>query len=326
MGVSYLPYMQMSEKQLRPLHIRQMRSRVQKPRLSQGKELQVMKKPRLTTIFSMILIFAGISLALYPTISNILAQKHASQAITEYNDEIKDMDEEKIDAVKEAMQQYNEQLGNAVTQDAIGEQQTGTSHVDMLDIGDVIGYLTVPVINVNLPIYKGTSQDVLAKGVGYVPETSFPLGGESTHSVLTGHRGLPDAKLFTDMDKVQKKDQFYIHVLDEVLAYEVDQIKVVDPEDTSNLDIVEGKDYVTLVTCTPYAVNTHRLLVRGHRVPYTGEEKAKTVSQIRPAAMAKRVVDVWPWFLFMMAGVAVTEGVIILLILIKRHHDKKKKG
>ena len=133
-----------------------------------------MKKPRLTTIFSMILIFAGISLALYPTISNILAQKHASQAITEYNDEIKDMDEEKIDAVKEAMQQYNEQLGNAVTQDAIGEQQTGTSHVDMLDIGDVIGYLTVPVINVNLPIYKGTSQDVLAKGVGYIPETSFP--------------------------------------------------------------------------------------------------------------------------------------------------------
>ena len=186
-----------------------------------------MKKPRLTTIFSMILIFAGISLALYPTISNILAQKHASQAITEYNDEIKDMDEEKIDAVKEAMQQYNEQLGNAVTQ---------------------------------------------------------------------------------------------------VLAYEVDQIKVVDPEDTSDLDIVEGKDYVTLVTCTPYAVNTHRLLVRGHRVPYTGEEKAKTVSQVRPAAMAQRVVDVWPWFLFMMAGVAVTEGVIILLILIKRHHDKKKKG
>ena len=182
------------------------------PGYYKGKELQVMKKPRLTTIFSMILIFAGISLALYPTISNILAQKHASQAITEYNDEIKDMDEEKIDAVKEAMQQYNEQLGNAVTQDAIGEQQTGTSHVDMLDIGDVIGYLTVPVINVNLPIYKGTSQDVLAKGVGYIPETSFPLGGESTHSVLTGHRGLPDAKLFTDMDKVQKKDQFYIHV------------------------------------------------------------------------------------------------------------------
>ena len=230
-----------------------------------------MKKPRLTTIFSMILIFAGISLALYPTISNILAQKHASQAITEYNDEIKGMDEEKIDAVKEAMQQYNEQLGNAVTQDAIGEQQTGTSHVDMLDIGDVIGYLTVPVINVNLPIYKGTSQDVLAKGVGYIPETSFPLGGESTHSVLTGHRGLPDAKLFTDMDKVQKKDQFYIHVLGKILAYEVDDISVVRPDDTKKLYVQGEQDLVTLLTCTPYGVNSHRLLVRGHRISYRKE-------------------------------------------------------
>lgn len=283
-----------------------------------------MKKPRLLTLFSVILIVAGIGLALYPTISNILAQKHASEAITNYQDEIQDMDEEKIDAVKESMKQYNEQLGNAVAQDQTEEEQASVSHVDMLGIGEVIGYLTVPVINVNLPIYNGTSQDVLAKGVGYIPETSFPLGGESTHCVLTGHRGLPDAKLFTDMDKVQIKDQFYIHVLDEVLAYEVDQIKVVDPDDTSDLDIVKGKDYVTLVTCTPYAVNTHRLLVRGHRVPYTGEEKTKTVSQIQPAAMAKRVVDVWPWFLFMMAGVAVTEGVIILLIFIKRHHDKKK--
>ncbi|MBU5482287.1 class C sortase [Blautia sp. MSJ-19] len=284
-----------------------------------------MKKPRLLTLFSVILIVAGIGLALYPTVSNILAQKHASEAITNYQDEIQDMDEEKIDAVKESMKQYNEQLGNAVAQDQTGEEeQTSVSHVDMLGVGEVIGYLTVPVINVNLPIYNGTSQDVLAKGVGYIPETSFPLGGESTHCVLTGHRGLPDAKLFTDMDKMELKDQFYIHVLDEVLAYEVDQIKVVDPDDTSDLDIVKGKDYVTLVTCTPYAVNTHRLLVRGHRVPYTGEEKTKTVSQIQPAAMAKRVVDVWPWFLFMMAGVAVAEGVIILLIFIKRHHDKRK--
>ena len=151
----------------------------------------------------------------------------------------------------------------------------------LLLIGDVIGYLTVPVINVNLPIYKGTSQDVLAKGVGYIPETSFPLGGESTHSVLTGHRGLPDAKLFTDMDKVQKKDQFYIHVLDEVLAYEVDQIKVVDPEDTSDLDIVEGKDYVTLVTCTPYAVNTYRLLVRQKVQVSLQRASLKTASNTR---------------------------------------------
>ena len=151
------------------------------------------------------------------------------------------------------------------------------------------------------------------------------MGGESTHSVLTGHRGLPEAKLFTDMDKVEEGDPFYIHVLDEILAYQVDQIKVVAPDDTRDLDIVEGQDYVTLVTCTPYAINSHRLLVRGHRIEYTGEENSKTVSQLRPAAMARRIVDVWPWFLFMMAGVVAAEVVLILVILLRRHHKNKKK-
>ena len=283
-----------------------------------------MKKPRLSTIFSLILILAGVGLASYPVISNILAQKNASQAIVNYNDQVEEMDEEKLDAVKESMKQYNEQLGHAVIRDETGENEETISHVDMVDVGEIIGYLTIPCIDVNLPIYCGTTQDVLAKGVGYIPETSFPLGGESTHCVLTGHRGLPEAKLFTDMDKVEIGDQFYIHVLDEILAYEADQIKVVDPDDTTDLDIVEGEDYVTLVTCTPYAVNSHRLLVRGHRVEYTGEEKAKTVSQLQPAAMARRLVDVWPWFLFMMAGVIAAEGILILLILIRRHRNKKR--
>lgn len=296
-----------------------------------------MKKPNLLTIFSFILILAGVGLAAYPIVSNILAQKHASRAIVDYQDEVQDMDKEKIDSVKETMKQYNQQLGNAVVQDeadanaekiknsseAGQEEEAGSA--DLLKTGEIIGYLTVPVIDVNLPIYYGTTQDVLAKGVGYIPETSFPLGGKSTHSVLTGHRGLPDAKLFTDMDKVTEGDCFYIHVLDEILAYQVDHIKVVDPEDTTDLDIVEGEDYVTLVTCTPYAINTHRLLVRGHRIEYTGEEKTRTVSQLQPAAMARRIVDVWPWFLFMMAGVVVTEGILILLILWRRHRKKKKK-
>lgn len=279
---------------------------------------------KLATIFSVILILAGIGLAGYPIVSNIIAQKHSSEAISSYDEEVKAMDEEKIDSVKEAMKQYNEQLGHAVIRDAAGENEEEISNADVMKVGEVLGYLTVPVIDVNLPIYYGTTDDVLEKGVGYIPETSFPLGGESTHCVLTGHRGLPSAKLFTDMDKVSEGDQFYIHVLDEVLAYQVDQIKVVDPEDTSDLDIVEGEDYVTLVTCTPYAINSHRLLVRGHRVEYTGEEESKTVSQLQPAAMARRIVDVWPWFLFMMAGVVAVEAVIILLILVKRHHDKKK--
>lgn len=279
---------------------------------------------KLVTIFSVILIISGLGLAAYPIVSNILAQRNASQAITDYDDVVETMDKEEIDAAKEAMKQYNEQLGHAVLRDAVGEGKAGVSYVDMIDVGETIGYLTVPVIDVNLPIYYGTSAEVLEKGVGYIEETSFPLGGESTHCVLTGHRGLPTAELFTHMDQVEEGDLFFLHVLDEVLAYEVDQIKVVDPDDTSDLDIVEGEDYVTLVTCTPYSINTHRLLVRGHRTEYTGEE-TKTVSQVNPAAMARRMVDVWPWFLFMMAGVVAVEALLILAILLKKRRDKKKR-
>lgn len=279
---------------------------------------------KIPIIFSLILIISGIGLAAYPIVSNMLAQKNASQAIVNYDDEVKEMDQESVDAAKEAMKQYNEQLGHAVIQEAAEDAVESVSHVEMLNVGEIIGYLTVPVIDVNLPIYYGTSADVLQKGVGYIEETSFPLGGESTHCVLTGHRGLPSAELFTNMDKVSEGDLFFLHILDEVLAYEVDQIKVVDPDNTDDLQIVKGEDYVTLVTCTPYSINTHRLLVRGHRTEYTGEEKAKTVSQLQPAAMARRVIDVWPWFLFMMAAIVAVEAVIILIILLKRRRNRKK--
>ncbi len=277
------------------------------------------------SIFSGILILAGVGLAAYPIISNMLAQRNASEAIVDYSEQVESMDQEKIDAAKEAMRQYNEQLGHAVIREAAGEiQENGTSYVDMIDAGAIIGYLTVPIIDVNLPIYYGTSNEVLEKGVGYIEETSFPLGGEGTHSVLTGHRGLPSAELFTRMGEVKERDTFYLHVLDEVLAYEVDQILVVDPKDTSELDIVEGKDYVTLVTCTPYSINTHRLLVRGHRIEYTGEENSRTVSQVQPAAMARRLIDVWPWFLIMMAGVAGVEFLLIVVLIWKKHRRRKK--
>lgn len=280
---------------------------------------------KLIPIFSGILIFSGVGLAGYPMISNMLAQRNASEAIVDYSEQVEAMEQEQIDAAKEAMRQYNEQLGHAVIRETAGEiQENGTSYVDMIDAGTIIGYLTVPVIDVNLPIYYGTSNEVLEKGVGYIEETSFPLGGEGTHSVLTGHRGLPSAELFTRMGEVKERDTFYLHVLDEVLAYEVDQILVVDPEDTSELDIVKGKDYVTLVTCTPYSINTHRLLVRGHRIEYTGEENSRTVSQVQPAAMARRLIDVWPWFLIMMAGVAGVEFLLILVLIWKKHRRRKK--
>ena len=281
----------------------------------------VMKKIKL--IFSLILIFSGIALASYPVISNMLAQKNASLAIMEYNAQVETIQEEKLDAAKEAIRQYNEQLGKAVLTEEENDSKAAAGRVELIDAGEILGYLTIPVIDLNLPVYYGTSASVLEKGVGYMEESSFPLGGESTHCVLTGHRGLPSAELFTHMDKVAKGDQFYIHILDEILAYEVDQIKVVEPELTDDLEIIPGKDYTTLVTCTPYSINTHRLLVRGHRVPYTGEEKIKTKSQIRPAAMARRVLDVWPWFLIMLAGIVILEAAIIAVMLFRRWRKRK---
>lgn len=281
----------------------------------------VMKKIKL--IFSLILIFSGIALASYPVISNMLAQKNASSAIMEYNAQVETIQEEKLDAAKEAIRQYNEQLGKAVLTEEENDSKAAAGRVELIDAGEILGYLTIPVIDLNLPVYYGTSASVLEKGVGYMEETSFPLGGESTHCVLTGHRGLPSVELFTHMDKVAKGDQFYIHILDEILAYEVDQIKVVEPELTDDLEIIPGKDYTTLVTCTPYSINTHRLLVRGHRVPYTGEEKIKTKSQIRPAAMARRVLDVWPWFLIMLAGIVILEAAIIAVMLFRRWRKRK---
>ena len=216
--------------------------------------------------FAALMIVSGIGVAMYPVVSNAVAQRHASSVIESYNDNVQSMDAEKIDAAKEAARRYNQQLNNAIDRDAAGEaDDIGTSYVDMLDVGESLGYITIPKIDVNLPIYEGTSDDVLVKGVGHLEGSSYPLGGAGTHSVLTGHRGMAEAVLFTDLDKLGEGDRFYLHIMDEVLAYQVDQVKVVEPENTEDLEIIPGGDYCTLVTCTPYAINTHRMLVRGAR-------------------------------------------------------------
>ncbi|WP_340631035.1 class C sortase [Bacillus thuringiensis] len=154
------------------------------------------------------------------------------------------------------------------------------AYADVLNLGDVMGYIEISKINIKLPIYQGTSEEVLGRGIGHLDFSSLPVGGESTHTILTGHRGLPSAKLFTDLDKLSKGDLFYIHSLDKVLAYKVDQIKVVLPHETDDLQIVENKDYTTLITCTPYGVNTNRLLVRGERVELNKKEKQKVSTEI----------------------------------------------
>lgn len=280
---------------------------------------------RIRVIFCVIIFITGLGIASYPFISNMVAQRHASQVVKDYETNVEEMDEEKIDAMKEAAKKYNEQLSNVVSVDDENENnEQGESYTDLLNIGESLGYITIPKINVNLPIYNGTSQDVLSKGVGHMEQSSYPLGGESTHCVLTGHRGLPSAVLFTDLDKLEIGDEFYLHVLDEILAYKVDQIKVVEPNESGDLEIIDGKDYCTLVTCTPYAINSHRLLVRGERTEYKGEQDKQTKNQMQTGALTKRIVDVWPWLLGAFLVAVLIESGIFFSILKHKKQDMEE--
>lgn len=282
-----------------------------------------MKKIRV--IFCVIIFITGLGIASYPFISNMVAQRHASQVVKDYETNVEEMDEEKIDAMKEAAKKYNEQLSNVVSVDDENENnEQGESYADLLNIGESLGYITIPKIDVNLPIYNGTSQDVLSKGVGHMEQSSYPLGGVSTHCVLTGHRGLPSAVLFTDLDKLEIGDEFYLHVLDEILAYKVDQIKVVEPNESGDLEIIDGKDYCTLVTCTPYAINSHRLLVRGERTEYKGEQDKQTKNQMQTGALTKRIVDVWPWLLGAFLVAVLIESGIFFSILKRKKQDMEE--
>ena len=274
--------------------------------------------------FAALMIFSGVAVAAYPVVSNALAQRNASQVIDSYDEAVQSMDVEKLDAAKEAARTYNAQLANAVDRDAAGEAD---AYLSLHQGDDSLGYITIPKIDVNLPIYEGTSDEVLARGVGHLEGTSYPLGGESTHSVLTGHRGLAEAVLFTDLDKLGEGDKFYLHIMDEVLAYQVDQVDVVEPERTEGLDIIPGGDYCTLVTCTPYAINTHRMLVRGVRVPYNGEDEqtAQTVQYqaLNTGNIVKRIVDAWPWI--SVTGSIIIGGEALLLLLLLRRCKKREE-
>lgn len=273
------------------------------------------------------LFLSGLCITLYPFVSNLIAESNASRAIDTYQETIEEMDQQDIDAAKEAMKKYNEQLKGAFTTSQ--EAEKGISYVDLVDVGESLGFIDIPKIEVNLPIYSGTSADVLQKGVGHIEQSSFPTGGENTHSVLTGHRGMPNAVLFTDLDKLQIGDLFYLHILDEILAYRVDQILVVLPDETESLNIVEGRDYCTLVTCTPYAINTHRLLVRGERTEYippeeSTQEQPLQYTDYQSASFTKRLVDVWPWITVMMIIAFIVETMIFWHIIGRKGKRKGK--
>lgn len=229
-------------------------------------------RDRVFKILRIIGYLIGFSVLLYPTVSNFVNQRHATTVIANYDDEIEHISHNVKKDLLEKARIYNQSLiGVQHVNDPFGGMSNESEvYKSLLNVnGDgMMGYIRIPSIKVELPIYHGTSEPVLQVGVGHLENTSLPVGGSSTHAVLTGHRGLPSAKLFTELDMVKVGDVFYIKIFGETLAYEVDQILTVLPTEMQALNIEKGKDYVTLVTCTPYAVNTHRMLVRGHRIPY----------------------------------------------------------
>lgn len=226
---------------------------------------------------------AALGLMLYPLVGELLNEKYHSDVETTYTAAIADTDDAELTVQREAAEQYNAMLSGAATIAEGGASAPPLPYAEQLTVGGVICYIDIPKINVYLPVQHGTGAETLEKSVGHVVGTSLPVGGSSTHAVLSAHSGMASSKLFSDIDQLAVGDTFYIHVLGEVLAYKVDTINTVLPTDTSLLQIEDGKDLVTLVTCTPFGVNTHRLLVRGHRVPYTPEQEATAVAE-KPAA------------------------------------------
>ena len=251
-------------------------------------------KNKLTTILLILALFAGLSLLLYPTVSDYWNSLHASQAVADYAENVRNLEAEKYEQVLQDAKSYNQMLPYEQTTFALSEEEK-EAYDALLDISGtgVMGYIEIPTVNISLPVYHGTEDAVLQIAVGHLEWSSLPVGGESTHCVLSGHRGLPSAKLFTNLDKLVAGDKFIMRVLDEVLTYEVDQILIVEPTDVSTLIIEAGKDLCTLVTCTLYGINSHRLLVRGHRIENQDEAKAIRVTsdaiQIEPLIVAPAV-------------------------------------
>lgn len=287
-----------------------------------------MKKKIPGIIFGLMFLI-GFGILVYPTVADQWNTYRQSRLISSYERTISDMEPEDFTAEWEKAQAFNDTLTqNSIYGDVFGEEDQeleDTQYWQVLNVGGdgVMGYLSIPKINIKLSIYHGTSDEVLQTGVGHLNGTKLPIGGENTHSVLAAHRGLPSARLFTDIDQLEKGDMFYIHVLDETLAYQVDQIlDMVDKDDHETLEkalqIEEGKDQVTLFTCTPYGVNSHRLLVRGTRVPYTGEEEAAST----PVDTMLEAVQNY-YMLYLILGLAITLLIILLMRFLMGSGRKK---
>lgn len=270
------------------------------------------KKNRSTIILVLIFI-VGLSLLLYPSLSDYWNSFHQSRAIATYAEAVADLDDVDYEKMWQEAEEYNEQLKNKTNRWTMTEEEE-EEYNRILDVGEtgIMGYIEIPEIKVSLPIYHGTDEGVLQIAVGHIPGSSLPIGGMGTHSVVSGHRGLPSAKLFTNLDELKEGDIFMIRVLDETLTYEVDQIRIVEPDDLTSLEIDPEQDLCTLVTCTPYGVNTHRLLVRGHRIENLNDDS------IRVTADAMQVDE-------MLVATAVAVPVLVILFVWVMVHDRKRK-
>ena len=271
-------------------------------------------KSKKSTILLLLVFLIGLSLLLYPSFSNYWNSFHQSRAIASYSDAVSDLDEASYEQYLTEARKYNEELLTKTNRFQPTEEEHAR-YEKLLDVTGtgIMGYIEIPSIDVSLPIYHGVEDTVLQIAAGHIEGSSLPVGGESTHCVLSGHRGLPSAKLFTDLDELTEGDIFIVHVLDEVLTYEVDQIHIVEPEDLDLLQIEEGQDLCTLVTCTPYGINTHRLLVRGHWI-----ENLDGASSRIPAD----AVQIDP---VVVAPVVAAPLLVILLIWILISSAKKKQ-
>ncbi|MGT2754734.1 class C sortase [Streptococcus ovis] len=259
-----------------------------------------------------LVIIAGIFIISYPVISQVYYNYKNTQEITNFSTGAQSLSSEDIEKRMELARAYNASLQNLAVSDPYSEDQKAQGQAEyarMLAVHEKIGSVSVPSIDIELPIYAGTAEEVLQKGVGHLEGTSLPIGGSSSHTVLTAHTGLPNNRLFTDLDKVKKGDVFYIHNISETLAYQVDSITIIEPQDFSSLSVTPGEDYATLLTCTPYMINSHRLLVRGKRIPYN-PKKAPVASRVQK-------ISIPPLYLAVFS--------IILLILLFLWWDKRKK-
>ena len=271
-------------------------------------------KKHLSTIILILIFLVGLSLVLYPTVADYWNSLHQSRAIATYAEEVAHIDTEKYTAVWQEAVAYNQSLRARDNIFLLSDQQKAV-YDELLNIGGngVMGYIEIPAIGVSLPVYHGTDEAVLQIAIGHLEWTSQPVGGESSHCVVSGHRGLPSARLFTDLDQLKAGDTFIFRILDETLTYEVDQIKIVLPHETEDLLIQDGRDLCTLVTCTPYGVNSHRMLVRGHRV-----ENAEIAKVIRVTADAMQIEPL------IVAPLVAVPILLVLLIMVLFGGGKKK--